>query len=82
MNLLGEVRLTGLGALLIGVAALIAQRQSEAIVFDDPAPGAVFPPDMAAPEFVWRDPSGAREWRISIEFADGSAPHRRPPTER
>jgi tetratricopeptide (TPR) repeat protein len=43
-----------------------------AIAIDDPAGGAIFPPDMAAPAFVWRDRSAASAWRIDLRFGDGS----------
>lgn len=39
-----------------------------------PADGTVFPPDMAAPLFIWRDQgSRANRWRISTRF-DGDGP--------
>ena len=44
------------------------------VVIDYPADGSVFPPDMAAPTFLWRDPAaGAVSWQIDVSFADGSA---------
>ncbi len=47
------------------------------LIIDDPAGGTIFPPDLAPPEFVWRDPAGtAVRWRIEIRFADGAAPIR------
>jgi tetratricopeptide (TPR) repeat protein len=37
--------------------------------------GSVFPPDMEAPTFQWRDPAqGAVRWQIDVTFGDGSAP--------
>ena len=44
-----------------------------AITIDYPEEGSVFPPDMAAPTFVWRDASaGTTSWRIEVAFPDGS----------
>jgi tetratricopeptide (TPR) repeat protein/Tol biopolymer transport system component len=51
-----------------------AQNGTAPIVIDYPADASVFPPDMAAPTFLWRDPApGAVSWRIDVSFADGSA---------
>jgi len=45
-----------------------------AITIDDPPEGSIFPPDMAAPTFAWRDAApGAAVWRIEVAFAGGSA---------
>jgi len=48
-----------------------------AITVDYPQDGAVFPPDIAAPTFLWRDAEpSARSWRIDVKFADrGKAIH-------
>lgn len=44
------------------------------ITIDYPLEGSVFPPDMAAPTFLWRDSAkAALEWRIDVTFTDGSA---------
>ena len=44
------------------------------IAIDYPAQGSIFPPEITAPTFVWRDaPEGATAWRIDVAFADGSA---------
>ena len=65
-----------------GLTALAASRQagSEAqaavpvkptITVDYPQEGAIFPPDMVAPTFLWRDAeASARSWRIDVSFAD------------
>src|ERR1700676_4771867 len=59
--------------LLLGVAVLSAQ-QPAAITIDYPAEGAIFPPDIIAPTFLWRDPDpSATVWRIDVDFGDGSA---------
>jgi len=34
----------------------------------------LFPRDMVAPTFRWNDESGATQWVITLEFADGAAP--------
>jgi tetratricopeptide (TPR) repeat protein len=45
------------------------------IVIDYPADGTIFPPDLAAPTFLWRDSAAAATgWRIAVEFAGGAAP--------
>jgi len=45
------------------------------ITVDYPLNGSIFPPDMAAPTFQWRDPTeGAATWQIDIAFDDGSPP--------
>jgi tetratricopeptide (TPR) repeat protein len=68
-------RLLRAGVLLAGFigAALVAQ-QPATIAIDYPAEGSIFPPDMAAPTFLWRDASeGAAAWSIEVAFSDGSA---------
>jgi hypothetical protein len=58
----------------LGMASACAQNGTAPIVIDYPADGSVFPPDMAAPTFLWRDTApGAVSWRIDVSFADGSA---------
>jgi len=43
------------------------------ITVDYPLNGSVFPPDMAAPTFQWRDPAeSAANWTIDVAFGDGS----------
>jgi Flp pilus assembly protein TadD len=46
------------------------------ITIDYPEQGSIFPPDIAAPTFVWRDENGAARWRIEISFPDGTEPFR------
>jgi len=44
------------------------------ITIDYPAEGSIFPPDMTAPEFLWRDAAeSATVWVIDVAFSDGSA---------
>jgi len=49
----------------------------QAITVDYPQDGSIFPPDMVAPTFLWRDAeASARSWRIEVRFADhGKAIH-------
>jgi len=43
------------------------------ITIDYPAPGTVFPPDMAAPTFLWRDRAETSEtWVVEVEFDNGT----------
>jgi tetratricopeptide (TPR) repeat protein/Tol biopolymer transport system component len=57
-----------------GLLCAFAQNVAAPVVIDYPASGSVFPPDMAAPTFLWRDPApGAVSWQIDIAFANGSA---------
>jgi tetratricopeptide (TPR) repeat protein len=60
---------------LSGVVALLvlAADPPAAITVDYPENGSVFPPDITAPTFLWRDAAaGARLWRIDITFGDGA----------
>jgi Flp pilus assembly protein TadD len=46
-----------------------------AIVVDYPRAGSVFPPEIIAPLFQWRDSAGdATIWKIRIEFGEGTKP--------
>jgi len=58
---------------LLFVAALAAAGASlHPITVDYPAQGTIFPPDMAAPTFQWRDASKvASLWLIEASFRDG-----------
>ncbi len=43
------------------------------IIIDYPLNASVFPPDMEAPRFEWRDPApSASEWKIEIHFSNGA----------
>lgn len=58
-------------AVLLGAWTLAAQPPAARITIDYPAPGAVFPPDIAPPTFLWRDPAPtAKFWLIEIAFRD------------
>ena len=47
-----------------------------AITVDYPLPGSVFPPEILAPTFLWRDPAEGSVlwWRIAVEFSDRTPP--------
>ncbi len=48
-----------------------------AITIDYPSDGSIFPPDIVAPTFLWRDATpNVSAWRIEIAFADDSKPLR------
>ena len=54
--------------LLLAGAALAAP-----VTIDYPADGSVFPPEIVAPTFLWRDAApGVASWRITVTFADGA----------
>jgi len=52
-----------------------SQNPPAVVTIDYPGEGTLFPPDMEAPTFLWRDAAaGVERWRIDVTFADGSAP--------
>jgi tetratricopeptide (TPR) repeat protein len=42
------------------------------LIVDYPLNGSVFPPEFPAPQFLWRDNSPAKVWRIEVNFGDGT----------
>ena len=53
---------------------LMAAHQPAPIAIDYPENGSIFPPEITAPTFLWRDASAsARLWRIEVTFGDGVA---------
>ncbi len=66
-----------LAALLLlraSAAALILQAPEEMRI-EYPQDGSIFPPEITAPAFIWREPSGgAAAWRVEFEFQDGKRP--------
>jgi len=54
----------------------VASGTPAAILVDYPAEGSIFPPDMEAPTFLWRDSTAATSWQVEVSFADGGAPVR------
>ena len=85
-----------LAGALLAAAAVVADRhgspggvlfsaaQLAPITIDYPEDGSIFPPEITAPTFLWRDASSsATRWRIEIAFGDGSAAiHAESPGER
>jgi tetratricopeptide (TPR) repeat protein len=66
----------GTGMLILGAAvAALAVGQPASIEIDYPSDGSIFPPDIAAPTFIWRDAApAAASWRIEVSFVDGAGP--------
>lgn len=57
---------------LLAAGVVLAAQQPAPITIDYPQDGSVFPPEITAPLFLWRDAApGAARWRIDIEFAEG-----------
>src|SRR5271163_1183801 len=45
------------------------------ITIDYPENGAICPPEITPPTFIWRDAGAStKSWRVDIAFADGSEP--------
>ncbi|MCP5117299.1 MAG: hypothetical protein GY953_41270, partial [bacterium] len=60
----------GVCMLMTGAIALASAQ----ITIDYPRDGSVFPPEITAPTFLWRDAAeDARAWLIEVEFASGAA---------
>ena len=58
----------------LGMHAVWAGHEPERIVIDYPLNETVFPPDISAPTFIWRDPAAsAQAWQIDVTFANGAA---------
>ncbi len=74
----GTVGLTAMAASrLTGSEVLATAPIKPTITVDYPEEGVVFPPDMVAPTFLWRDSeASARSWHIDVRFGDhGKAIH-------
>jgi len=54
-----------------GLVSVFAAHEPESISIDYPLKGSIFPLDMAAPTFLWRD-SAATSWQIDVTFASGA----------
>ena len=65
-----------IGRIAAGQGARPSSRSAAAepagITIDYPEDESVFPPEMTAPVFLWRDTGSAVEWLIEVTFADGS----------
>ncbi|MGO9108275.1 MAG: tetratricopeptide repeat protein [Thermoguttaceae bacterium] len=54
-------------------ALLLVPEGAPAITVDYPEEGSIFPPEIAAPTFLWHDASEAAvAWRVDVTFSDGS----------
>ena len=52
-----------------------ADARNASVTVDYPKAGSIFPPEIVAPTFLWRDSnSAAKTWRIEISFSDGRKP--------
>ncbi|MGD0200313.1 MAG: tetratricopeptide repeat protein [Bryobacteraceae bacterium] len=72
-GVLGVCGALALAAVFVGGASV----PPASITIDYPAEGSIFPPDFAAPTFLWRDAAGdAETWLIEVAFSDGSTPLR------
>jgi tetratricopeptide (TPR) repeat protein len=64
-------------AVTLGLAlAAVSLADTGGLTIDYPPEGALFPADLAAPTFLWRDSSRATAWRIEIVFGSGAPPLR------
>ena len=75
-----RVFVPGFALAAAGLAGLLlAQHPEQAaapaapgLTIDYPSQGSLFPPDIAAPTFLWRDATpGVAGWRIDISFSEG-----------
>jgi Flp pilus assembly protein TadD len=70
----GLVFLWGIAAPANSSAARDTPKESAPVLIDFPEPGAIFPPDIAPPTFLWRETTGgAIAWRLEVLF-DERAP--------
>jgi len=61
------------GILILGTVCMVGAADTAPITIDYPAAGAIFPPEITPPVFLWRDSSPtARFWRIQVNFGDHS----------
>jgi len=61
----------------VPAAAVAAQASLAPVDVDIPVAGTIYPPDIVAPTFLWRDESQrATSWRIDISFGRGALPLR------
>jgi tetratricopeptide (TPR) repeat protein len=68
---------TAIAAVALATATIrhaVARPQApDPITIDYPREGSIFPPEIVAPTFVWRDAAEAASvWRIEVRFEDGS----------
>lgn len=68
--------LAALVFLCASAAALILQAPDE-LRIEYPFDGSIFPPEITAPAFIWREPSGSiAAWRVEFDSQDGRNPIR------
>lgn len=59
----------------IAAAILDPNAPQSAITVDYPENGSIFPPEITAPTFLWRDAEApAKSWRIDVRFSDRAKP--------
>ncbi len=64
------------GALLLPAAHAAPASPQAAITVDYPLEGSIFPPEVLAPTFLWRDAAEGSVlwWRVEFDFADHAPP--------
>jgi tetratricopeptide (TPR) repeat protein len=67
----GKTLAVGLLVAVSGLAPAVGPAGPAPVVVDYPAEGTIFPPDLAAPTFLWHDPSPADLWRVEVALPDG-----------
>jgi tetratricopeptide (TPR) repeat protein len=61
--------------MLSAAAGADSKSSAGALTIDYPLDGSIFPPDFAAPTFLWRDEDpGVTNWTIEVQFAGGGTP--------
>ena len=69
---MGRWHIFALGA-IVALLALAGDGPAP-VTIDYPENESIFPPDVAAPTFLWRDANAsAKLWRIDVTFGDGAA---------
>ncbi len=63
-----------LAAVLAGLYFALRPQTPAAIAIDYPAGGSIFPPEITAPTFLWRDPDKtAQVWQVEVSFGEGKS---------
>ena len=64
-------------SLVVLLSAAAVRALELPVTIDYPVDGTIFPPEITAPTFLWRDPAGkAAFWRLEVDSGDGAAPIR------
>lgn len=60
----------------VGIQANTGNHSSEtSVTIDYPEDGSIFPPEITAPTFIWRDSDpDVKRWRVEVYFSDGGDP--------